>query len=308
MRIAIMGSGGVGGYLGARLQDGGNDVTFIARGAHLDAMRSGGLRIVSDSGTLELPKVTATDDPASVGPVDVVVFTVKLYDMEAAARAVRPMVGEDTVVIPFLNGVEAPAALKAALGEQAAAGGVARIGAAIESPGVIKHTSGFAEFMFGPFHPTQTDVLSDFRDILVGARVDAQLIEDVTTEIWKKMVFLSTFSAITALSRLPAWGFQRHDGLGGLFRQGLEEGVAVARALGVSLPEGVAKRFWTFCSGMPPGMSSSMHHDLENGRRLELPWLSGALARLGEEHGVPTPVHAFATAVLEPWVDGRPDN
>ncbi len=305
MKIAIMGSGGVGGYLGARLAAAGQDVTFIARGAHLAAMKSGGLRVYSELGDVELSAVSATDDPAQAGPADVVVFAVKLYDMEAAAAATRPLLGRGTVVIPFVNGVDAPAVLAPALGEEHVALGVIRIAAVIESPGTIRHTGKLCDSIVGSLRPEQRETVAAFQQALSAAGVACRVADDIRTEMWKKMVFIASFGGMTAVTRAPCGVFRGDPELAELFRRSLTEAAAVGRACGAALPESLADDIWSFVQGLPGGMRSSLQHDLENGRRLELPWLSGALVRLGREHGIETPVHAFIAAVLGPWVGGK---
>ncbi len=306
MNIAIMGSGGLGGYFGARLAAAGHDVAFIARGVHLAALRSHGLSLKSDFGDLDVPAVVATDEPAGIGPVDIVVFTVKLYDMAAAAEAARPLVGNGTVVVPLLNGIDAPNVLSQVLGDAAAAGGVTRILSFIDAPGVIRQIGRFAEVIVGPLHDTQRERLGEFRDALQASGVQARVSDDIRAEIWKKMVLLAPLSAITTVTRRPCGVIQSAAELRDLFRCGVAEAVAVAQACDIDLPDTTVDDICAFARGLPAESPTSMQYDLEQGRRLELPWLSGALVRLGREHGVPTPMHAFIAAVLGPWVNGQP--
>lgn len=306
MKIAIMGSGGIGGYMGGRLAAAGEDVVFVARGRHLEAMRSQGLRIVSALGDVKLPKVDATADPSTIGPVDVVVFGVKLYDAASAATAIRPLLKDGSVVIPFLNGIDAPDTVAAAVGAEAAAGGVIRISSVIEAPGVIRHNGTLCDCIVGPLLPAQRAVVAGFQAALSKAGVATRLSDDIRTEMWKKMIFIASFAALTAATRAPCGVFRRDPELAAMFRGAVAEATAVARACGAVLPDTMVDDVWGNVQKLPDGMPSSMLYDLEQGKPLELPWLSGALVRLGRDRGVPTPVHAFIAAVLAPWVNGKP--
>jgi 2-dehydropantoate 2-reductase len=299
MRIAIMGSGGVGGYLGARLAAAGQDVAFIARGAHLKAMRERGLRIESALGDVTLRPVRASDDPSAVGPVDLVIFAVKLYDTEPAAQATRALVGAETGVVTFQNGVDAPTILADALGAAHVIGGVARIAAVVAEPGVIRHTGTMAEFAFGELDGTRSERVAALAEALETAGVDHEVSADIWRAIWAKMAFLSTFAGLTALMRLPIGPIREDAAARAMLCAGLEEALAVARAKGIGLPDDFVARTLGHCDRLPYEMKSSMLQDLERGRRLELSWLSGAIARLGEELGVPTRTHAFIATALK---------
>lgn len=306
MRFAIMGSGGVGGVLGLHLQRAGHDVTFIARGSHLEAMRRNGLRLISPHGTIE-ERVRAVGDPAEAGPADVVIVTVKYYDLEDAARAIRPIVAPGTVVVPFLNGVEAPGILADVLGAEAVAGGVARIGAVVGAPGELHQSSPFADFQVGPLNPAQEETLRRWiAEAPDAPGVTLSYSDDVVVELWKKLSFLAAFSGLTALTRSPCGVPRATPETAELFRAAITEGVAVGRAMGVALPPGIEDALWTFVQGLPAVMKSSMLEDLERGRRLELPWLSGAVVRLGRAAGVETPVSSFICAALAPFAQGAP--
>jgi 2-dehydropantoate 2-reductase len=305
MRIAIMGSGGVGGYLGARLAASGQDVTFLARGAHLAAIRAHGLALRSALGDVLIRPAEASDDPAAVGPVEIVIFAVKLYDTEAAAAAARPLVGPHTGVLTLQNGVDSTETLGRVLGPAHVIGGVAHIAAVIEQPGVIRHTGTMARFVLGELNGERSKRLDALADALGAAGVDHQVSADIRRDIWDKMVFLATFAGVTALMRLPIGPIREDADTRAMLRAGLDEAHAVARAKGIVLPDDLVERTLVRCDGLPYEMKSSMLQDLERGRRLELPWLSGTIVRLGSELGVRIPTHAFITTALKLHADGR---
>lgn len=305
-RIAIMGSGGVGGYFGARLAQAGQQVSFIARGAHLSAMREGGLAVASPLGDARIAPVDATDNPAAIGPVDVVMFTVKLYDAAAAAAACRPLLGPDTVVVSFLNGIDSEDVLAEVLGPGHVAGGVARISASIARPGVIAHHGTFATLKFGELDGRESPRLARFLEACTGAGIKARMDREIVAAIWKKFIFLASFAAITALTRLPLGPVRRSRETFALLEQAIAEAAAVGQAKGVALGDDPAGDALKVVAGVGDGIKASMLVDLERGRRLEVRQLSGAVVRLGHELGVPTPTHAFALAALAPFADGAP--
>jgi 2-dehydropantoate 2-reductase len=305
MRIAVMGSGGVGGYFGGRLAAAGQDVTFIARGAHLDTLRQRGLRIISALGDATIAPAQATDDPAEVGPVDLVLFTVKLYDTEAAADAIRPLVGPDTGVVTFQNGITGTEVLARKLGGEHVLGGVAKIAAVVAEPGVVRNTGTFAELVFGELDGRPSARVAALAAGLEAAGVKHSVSDDMRREIWDKMVFLSTFAGVTSLLRLPIGPIRSDPDTRRLLRDGLAETLAVARAENVGLPEDVVDRILGLIDGLPYEGKSSMLHDLEAGRRLEVAWLSGTIARLGRERSVATPTHALIATALKLHADGR---
>ena len=304
MHVVIMGSGGIGGYLGARLAAAGTDVSFIARGTHLRAMRETGLNVESALGDIHLEGVRATDKPATLKRADVVVFAVKLYDMEAAAQLIRPIVGPETVVVPFLNGVEAPAAIDTVLGENTSAGGVIRMSATLVEPGLIRHIGTFATVTMGALAQAQQTKLEAFQAALTEAGVDASLSDDITAEIWKKMAFLAPMSALTSLVRAPIGVVRADEKLADLYMEAVKEAVRIAWASGANLDADADKQVWKFTQNLPADMPSSMQIDLENERRLELDWLSGALVRMGKELNIKTPTHELVTTILGPRANG----
>jgi 2-dehydropantoate 2-reductase len=305
MRIAVVGSGGVGGYFGGRLAAAGADVTFLARGAHLEALRARGLRIDSPKGNLHLPRVKAESDPAAVGPADVVFFAVKLYDTEGALAMLPPLVGPQTIVIGFQNGVETVASLTRAVGAAHTAGGVSYVSAVIAEPGVIRHTA-MDHLLFGMPDGSRSPQLEALLEACRPAGFQATLSPDITVEIWTKFVRLSVFSGMTAVTRGPIGVIVNDPELLEMLKAAVRETLAVAHAKGVKVASSIDEDVAAAYKALPPQAKASMLEDLERGRRIELPWLSGAVARLGREVGVPTPIHTFINAVLKPHVNGTP--
>jgi len=304
MRIAVLGSGGVGGYFGGRLAATGSDVTFVARGAPLAAMRSNGLRIESPSGTIHVPSVQATDDPAAVGPVDIVFFTVKLYDTTSAIEALAPMIGPETLVVPFQNGVDSVDVLTRALGKAHVAGGTAFVAATISEPGVITHTA-MDRLIFGPVAGPPPASLEELRRAGVHAGFDATLSDRIMVDIWAKFVRLTVFSGITSIARAPIGPIREDPELRDLMETALHESIAVARGKQIPLQSTIFDEVMAATMALPPQAKSSMLVDLERGRPLELPWLSGAVVRIGEAVGVDAPTHRLIDALLKPHVKGK---
>lgn len=304
MRIAVVGAGGVGGYFGGRLAAAGADVHFLARGAHLDAMRAKGLRIESPKGNAHVARVSATDDPAAVGPCDVVLFTVKLYDVEAAIGLLPPLLAADTVVIPLQNGVDTVGLLQRSIGGAHTAGGTTYVTSVIAEPGIVRHTV-MDSLIFGELDGTRSARLQRFADACAPAGFHATLSDHITIDIWTKFVRLSTFSGMTAVTRSPIGPIAADPELFSMLKDAAREAAAVARAKGIAVPATTIDDIDRSYVNLPPHMKSSMLEDLERGRRLELPWLSGAVVRIGREVGVDTPTHAFITKALKLHVNGR---
>ena len=305
MRIAIVGSGGVGGYFGGRLAAAGADVLFVARGAHLAALQQRGLRIESPLGPLHLPAVNATDDTAAVGHADVVLFTVKLYDTESALRLLPPLIGPGTVVVPLQNGVDSVSSLSASVGRTCVAGGTTYVSAVVAEPGVIRHTA-MNKVLFGPLEPGQAPKLQQLHSAATAAGIDATLSDKIQVEIWAKFARLTVFSGMTAVTRSPIGIVMSDPGLFAMMQSALHESIAVGRGRQIPLPAHLFDDIITATRALPSGTKSSMLEDLERGRRLELPWLSGAVVRIGEEVGVETPTHRLIETLLRPHVHGKP--
>ena len=300
MRIAAMAAGAVGGYFGVRMAAAGHDVFFIARGANLEAIRNNGLRIESVHGDLHLPKPNVTDDPKTVGPVDIVLFAVKLWDTEKAAELTRPMVGPDTRVITLQNGVDSVERVAPILGAEQTIGGVTYIATTIAAPGVIKHTSAFAKIRFARADKRPDAKLQAFVDAGKAAKLDIDISADIERERWEKFIFLTAMAGATAALRSPIGPIAADPELRGFFRQLMEEAAAVGRAKGVSLDDAYVEGRMTFITGaVEPGMKASMAHDLERGNRLELDWLAGKVRELGRSLKVPTPASDAVYTVLK---------
>jgi 2-dehydropantoate 2-reductase len=306
MRIAIIGAGGVGGYFGAKLAKAGEDVTFIARGAHLAAMRAHGLRVHSGNGDLTVDPVQATDDAASVGPVDLVMVAVKLWSTEESIETARALMGPKSTIVSFQNGVDAEEQLLHAFGPDRVIGGVANIAALIESPGVIRHNGTMALLQVGSLDGRPSPAVEALAAAATHAGFDLKVSSDIMKSIWEKFVFLASLSAMTALTRMPLGPLREDPDTRALFTQLAEEVVAVGRAKGVPLGDGTVGAMLSRLDGLPREMVASMLGDLLRGNRLELPWLSGGVVRLGAAVGVPTPAHRFVYTALKLYANGRP--
>jgi len=300
MRIAAMAAGAVGGYFGARLAAAGHDVFFIARGANLAAIKANGLKIESVHGDLHLPKVNVTDDPKDVGPVDIVLFAVKLWDTEHAAELTKPLVNEATRVITLQNGIDSLERIAPVLGAEQTVGGVTYIATVIDSPGVIRHTSAFAKMSFGRADKQPDAMLDAFVAAGKAAKIDLDLSPDIQRERWEKFIFLTAMSGATAGLRSTIGPILADPELRAFFKQLLDEALAVGLAKGIALNPAFADvRMAEMETRVPPEMKASMAHDLERGNRLELDWLSGTVRAVGRELGVPTPASDTVWKVLK---------
>jgi 2-dehydropantoate 2-reductase len=305
MKIAAMAAGAVGGYFGARLAADGHDVWFIARGANREAIEKNGLKIESVHGDLHLSKVNVTDDPKKAGPVDVVLFAVKLWDTEKAAELTKPMVGPHTRVITVQNGIDAVERMAPILGPDKVAGGVAYIATVIEAPGVIKHTSQFCALRFGRIDNKPDAVLDAFAAAGKKAKCDLDISKDIQAERWEKFIFLTAMAGATA-SRRSSIGpiVEKPEGLA-FFRALMDEARAVGKASGTEIgADYIASRMEFLTGKVPPNMKASMAHDLERGNRLELDWLNGKVAALGDKYGIDTPASDEVVAKLDRYKMG----
>ncbi len=306
MKIAIYGAGALGGYFGARLVQAGYDVAFIARGAHLDAMRRDGLRVESALGDVHLADVTATDDPARIGAVDLVLFLVKLQDTTAAARALAPLLGPDTAIASFQNGIDGWRMIGEVVGDDRVFGGSAYIFADVRAPGVVRHSGTLARLVFGELDGPPSDRVRALDTALTDAGVDHEVVDNVRVRTWEKFVLLSAVSGVTSLTRLPLGGILADDACASLFRDALEETTRVGLRECPALAADIGERQFAFARSLPAGMRSSMFDDLERGKPLELEYLSGSVSRLGRSHGLETPVHDVIFRALSPYRNGRP--
>ncbi len=299
MKIAMMGSGGVGGFFGGRLAKAGCDVTFIARGAHLAALREQGLMLENEpQGNIHVPQVKATDDPAQVGPVDLVILSVKLWDTEAAAKQVAPMVGPDTAVLSLQNGVIKDEIMRRVFGDKAVMGGVCYVATHISKPGTIHQTGTMQRIVVGEYDGSVSKRVKDLHEALVQSGVTAELSTDVRRSIWEKYVFLVGLSATTTSMRRTLGPVRSNPQTRAFLQDLMAEVVAVGRAHGVALTDEFAGSRMAFADSLPADMTSSMHHDLEKGNRLEVDWLSGGVVKLGREKGVPTPCNRAVCDIL----------
>jgi 2-dehydropantoate 2-reductase len=299
MRIAAMAAGAVGGYFGGRMAAAGHDVAFIARRAHLDALRKDGLKIESVHGDLHLPKVNATDDPKAVGPVDVVLFAVKLWDTEKAAELARPLVGPHTRVITLQNGVDSYERVSPILGKEQTVAGTAYIATVLGGPGVVRHTSKFAMLRCGRIDGTPDPKLAAFADAATAAKLDVQIVDDMNRERWQKFIFLSAMAGANCATRSPIGKVLADPDTRVLYRKLMAESLSVGQKSGARVPDDYVDDRMSFSDNAPPGMKASMLHDLEAGNRLELDWLTGKVVSLGRELGVPTPASEAVYAAVK---------
>lgn len=304
MRIAAMGAGGVGGYFGARLQQAGHEVSFFARGKHLQAIQRDGLTVESAHGNAKL-KVRVFEDPAQAETADVVLFAVKLWDTETAAAQLKPIVGPETLVIPFQNGVESISRLRAFFSEKAVLGGSAYIATRIKAPGVVEHSGQMARLQFGPLLPSQRAAAEGFLIACKEASIQAEIPDDIVKANWEKFVFLVGLSSATALTRAPIGVVRADPDMRWLFEQAMRETWKLGRTRGVALPDDYVEQRMKFADGLHADMKASLLHDLEAGGKLEAPWLCGAVARMSAESGLDAPVNRAVYAGLKPYVNGK---
>lgn len=306
MRIAIMGAGAVGGYFGGLLSRAGHAVTFIARGAHLAAMRERGLRLETPAGQIVVDGARFVEQPSEAGPCDVVLFAVKAYDIETAAAPLKLLVDGGACVVSVLNGVDHQDRVASVLGQGSVLGGLAMVSGVIVEPGLIRYTSSMSGLRFGEADGSMSERATAFRDACAGAGFTADLLPDIRAAQWAKFVGLATNAALTSLFRLPA-GYIYHDAeIIPMATRAFAEVAAVARAEGVDLPADIVPRTLALHQSFPKTMYASMYHDLAKGRPLELDSFSGHVVRRGRALGVATPVHEMAWLALKPYLHGTP--
>lgn len=306
MKITVMGPGGVGGYFGARLAAAGNDVTFVARGSHLDAMRKAGLRLDSDIGQLHLHPVQVAADAGEITAADAIVFAVKLGDTEGAAQTLKPLVAKGATVFTFQNGVESTDRIGKVVGAGSVVPGVARIAAHIIEPGVIRQAGNFARIEFAEADSKPSARTSAFHAACKQAGIDANLSANIGRELWIKFAMLAPHAAMTALTRGPIGPVRSSPKARELLQSLVEETVAVGTALKTGLEPADVGKVMQGYDNMPKGFLASMAHDILAGKPIEVDHLSGVVVRLGGERGIPTPAHTFITQALAPFAAGRP--
>lgn len=308
MKIAIVAPGGVGGYFGGLLAVAGEEVSALARGAHLEAIKAGGLRIEGSRGN-HVAKMTASDDARSFGKADIVLFAVKLFQAEEAARAAAPLFGPETLAISLLNGIDGPERLASALPGIAVLGGSAYVSAVIAAPGLVRYTSAMSSIVFGA--PPQANAAArakaaDFAARCQKAGFSAEMVDDIQSALWKKFIGLAANAALTSAARLPAGPLYSDADVVEVAAALIAEGTAVARAAGARVPADIETVSVQRLKEFPPGMYASMYHDIAKGGPLEVDGLSGYIVREGRRLGVPTPHHAALYAVLKPHRAGLP--
>lgn len=305
MKIAVIGSGGVGGFYGMKLLQAGHDVTFLARGAHLKAMQETGLHIESDLGNNTSANVKATDDILSLGQPDLIIIAVKMWDLEDVARDLKMIANPDTAVLSLQNGVLKDYVLRRVFGENNVIGGVGYVATSIGRPGVIRQVGGLQRIKLGEYDGHKRARTEELVRSFADSGVEATLSDDIARVLWEKFVFLVGLSSMTCLTHLTIGPIRESEGSRGVLRSVIAEGVSVGRAHGISLPNDYADQCMELVDNLPYTMTSSMFHDLEKGNRLELPWLGGGVVSLAEEVQVPVPVNALITNALSPYVNGR---
>ena len=306
MRIVVIGTGGVGGYFGARLTEAGENVTFVARGAHLEAIKSRGLTVYSALGDMHLRDVQCTENTRDIGHADIVMIAVKLWATDEAIQTAKPLLGKNTGIISFQNGILAEESLIAAYSSQHAMGGIANIAALIEEPGVIRHNGNMASLAFGELNNTQSERAQSLLTACSRANIKAEIPDDINRAIWEKYIRLVTMSAMTTLCRMPIGPIRDEVHTRNLLSQILAEIIDVGKAKGLKFSDNVLQEQLDIIDGYPPSMVASMCGDLRRGYPLEVPWFSGTIVRLGKELNIPTPANGFVYAALKLFEHGRP--
>jgi 2-dehydropantoate 2-reductase len=299
MKIAVVGTGGVGGYFGGLLAHSGQDVTFFARGAHLEALRRG-LRVESIHGNFTVSPAQATDNLATIGPVDLALICVKDYQLEGVSPLLHPLIGEETVLLPLLNGIRAGTKLVERFGPKQTMGGLCRVVSFIAEPGMIKQLSPFRSITFGEWDGQRSERAQRIYKAMANAGIEVTLTDDIQKAMWTKFIFITAYSGVGAVVRLPAGGIRACPETMEMLAAAIEEIVAVGRARGVKLDDDVAEKTMAFVHGLPDDATASMQRDVQDGRFFELEAMTGCLVRYGLETEIPTPVNQFIYATLKP--------
>jgi 2-dehydropantoate 2-reductase len=308
MHFAIVGSGAVGGYYGARLARAGQRVSFLARGAHLQAIRERGLQIKSPLGDFTV-HAEAEQDSSRMGPVDAVLYAVKAYDNATALPLLDNLVGERTVVLTLQNGVDSPDEIAARIGEGKVIAGPTYIATTVTAPGVIEQTGTHRRIVFGEIYgnpPRLSDRVLALRDVMAGADIEAEAVADARTAMWEKFSYLAPFAGFSGASRLPLGPLWKDGFTRAQLQAGVGEVLAVARAEGVDIPTDMEQRMKAFADALPGNMRASLLIDLSQGKRIEVEALQGSVVRRGQRAGVSTPIMSTLYAVLKPHAGGPP--
>ena len=307
MKFAVIGAGAVGGFYGALLSKAGQDVSFVARGAHRDAMRANGLTIHSESLGDIVVHCPVETDPAQIGVVDVVIIAVKAYSNAETFASLKPLVGPGTAIVTLQNGVDSAEELAVVFGEAAVIGGATYIAAGIEAPGVIRHKGTHRRIVFGEYFNPSSEPSARVRTlepIFAGADIQTEAVADIRLRLWEKFIYLAPMAAFTAASRLPIGPIWADEFIREMFLQAVDEVERVARASGIDVPPGVRHRITEYTANVPASMRSSLLIDLSMGKRIEVEMLQGSVVRRGLATGVPTPIMSALYAVLKPYAHG----
>ena len=304
MKIAVMGTGGMGGYYGGYLAAAGCDVTFIARGEHLAAIQKNGLSLKGDNGDIHINPTPATDDPGSIGPVDVVLFCVKLYDVETAAELIQPLIKKDTIVISFLNGIDGPERLAKIVGKQHVIGGAAYASAVIEAPGVVRYKGTKGHFKIGCLDGRANQHLKEFHNLYSGTPIECEISDDILATLWDKFILLATNSGLSCICRQPVGIIYNDPDLLELAMTMMREVESLAISQNIKIDDDIIEKSVAWSKSAPLDLYASMYHDLRKGRPLELAGMSGFVATLGEQLKIATPCHKTVFACLKPYING----
>jgi 2-dehydropantoate 2-reductase len=305
MKIAVMGTGGMGAYYGGYLAANGCDVTFIARGKHLDNIKTNGLWIKGDNGDIHISPASATDKPESIGPVDVILFCVKLYDTETAANAILPLMKDDTKVISFLNGIDGPERIENIVGKKHVVGGAAYASAVIEQPGVVRYKGTKGHFKIGYLDGVGNDNLKEFQELYSSTPIECEITNDITATLWDKFTLLATNSGLSCLCRKPVGIIYNDESLLELARNMMEEVKLLALCQNINIDKDIIEKSIAWSKSAPSDLYASMYHDLKKGKPLELGGMSGYVTKLGQQLNVPTPCHKTVFACLKPYINGE---
>jgi len=300
MKILIMGTGGVGGYYGGLLAQQGNEVTFISRGAHLYAIRQEGMKVKSVHGDFTIFPAKAVENPAEVGPVDLILFCVKTYNTDEAAEAIRPAVGPQTVVLSLQNGIDAAERIGKLVGLEHVLAGATWLSSAVEAPGLIKQVSQFRRIVFGELSEGRSERTRSIYEVLNPTGITVEISDDIQKVLWTKFVFIAAVSSIGSLTRLPMGDYRSVPEARKLLSSIMQEVEALAQAQNIKLDNDVVAKSMEFIDNSAPHIKPSMQFDVESGRRTELESMIGAIGRKGRELGIPTPVSNFVYASLLP--------